>query len=160
MKKKQFYLEDPPEHTIPRRADEMKDGAVVVDIALLPTRLEFADGYRSDIVVFARSNQPDLVVTNLPVFSVPAEKLALCTNMAQRSLLALSVQEGFSLQFLDQDSTLGLVTHAQVLANEFLGPMLQDGQTVSYPLVDVREWLARQIWWRRSVESPPGTEWA
>ena len=128
---------------------------VPLDLSLLPAVVEYVDGYRPDVVVFARSSMLGVMVTNLPVYDVPASKMAMCTNGAEKLLLALSVAAGYSLEYLSESS---LSRCGQEFADFFLRPLVEVEKTVIYQTPEVNVWLDNQVWWRRSVESPPGTD--
>jgi hypothetical protein len=135
-----------------------------LDIATLPPVLEFAEGYRPGIVVFATSAKPGVMVTNLPVQAVAPQHIAMCSNVAEVALLALSLSEGFSLKYLGSGGSRSRLSKlGQEFANEFLRSIAdaaESGRTVIHEIADVRQWLAQQVWWKRSTESAPGTEFA
>ena len=153
-----FYsIEGPVEYRVTGKVDTPSP----LDIKALPAVLEFVEGYRPGIVVFAASSRPGAMVTNLPVRAISVHHMALCSNVAEMALLALSVSEGFSLEYLGKGyGQQRLKEVGQDFANEFMRPMADDGKTVIHEIADVRQWLARQVWWRRSTESAPGTEFA
>ena len=127
----------------------------------LSDKIEFTQGYRYDLVVFARSATPGLVVTNLPISSVPADKLALCANVAEIALLAASWQNGYTLRYLGESGSLDRLRDVgEKFGDEFLAPLVSPDVTVQYEAHEVRAWLQRETWWRRSVEDQPGTEYA
>jgi hypothetical protein len=152
-----YSLEGPTEFKLARNVER----APSLDIKKLPVVLEFAEGYRPDVVVFATSIRPGVMVTNLPVEAISERHAALCCNVAQKALLALSVSEGFTLEYLgDGYSLTRLADVGQEFADRFLRPMAEDEKTVIHEIADVRQWLAHQVWWKRSTESAPGTEFA
>jgi hypothetical protein len=133
-------------------------------VTFLPSNLQFTEGFRDDVIVFARSAKYDaLVVTNLPVESVPDSMLKHCTNIAELALLAYVLARGNSIEYAELDCS---VTKMQKLAREFaakfLQPLMENEITVVIDVNDFAKWFAwHELYgWGRSIRNPAGTEYA
>ncbi len=132
-------------------------------VTFLPQEIRFAEGFRDDVIVFARSSQADTVATNLPVDDVPMELSALCKNIAEKALLAYVVATGASVQYAHIDYCVEKMQRlACEFAAKFMQPLREEGTTQVIPLSDMAAWYAWHglYGWGRSIRNPPGTEYA
>lgn len=129
----------------------------------LPLDLCYAARFRNDVVVFSSSAKQDVVSTNLPVDAVPDELLNLCSNIAEKALLAYVAATGGSMQYAHLDYCIEKMRNlAREFACEFLQPLSKPGTTQVIAITELSDWYAWHgcYGWGRSIRNPPGTEYA
>lgn len=138
------------------------DSADYPTATYLPQEIRFAEGFRDDVIVFARSTQSDVVLTNLPVEELPADLSILCSNIAEKALLAYVIATGDSVQYAHLDYC---IEKMQRLAREFSAKFLQslgkEGTTQVILKTDMYDWYTWHgvYGWGRAIRNPPGTEY-
>jgi len=128
---------------------------------VIPTKIRFAEGFREDVIVFARALHADTVATNLPVDKVPAELSALSSGIAEKALLAYVIANGGSVQYAARNECIEEMHNlARAFSDEFLQPLRDDGVTQVIPLADVAVWYRQHALykWGRLISSAPGEE--
>lgn len=139
------------------------DNTVYPIVTNLPQQIRFGEGFRDDVIVFARSTQPDIVLTNLPVDDLPEDLSVLCSNIAEKALLAYVIATGESLQYAHLDYCIEKMQRlAREFAAKFLQPLGKEGTTQVIPQTDMDNWYSWHglYGWGRAIRNPPGTEYA
>jgi hypothetical protein len=131
--------------------------------------LKHSEAFRGQSgVFFLKSADSEVILTNLPVHQVSARLLQQARTLEGQALLALSMEEGHGLHFIEEkarepgylqgsDGSFGYT--AEQFRATFLEPVLEDGITRALLRVDVDEWFKRQVNWRQSLRSAPGEGW-
>ena len=142
--------------------NEPPDSRSFPPVNYLPREIGFAGGFlRDDAIVFVRSEQSDMVLTNLPIAAVPDDLLAVCENIAEKALLAYVIASGRSVEYARLDyCVMGMQRLAREFGAKFLQPLEMPNCTQVVFAADIAAWYGwhDRYGWGRSIRNPPGTE--